>query len=81
MDFTNLSKELQQELENIRRAKLAIHRKAQTVRHGDRHIIIYFSDAEALEQSLEEYDNEEQTREQQLTFSNSRRIRNRIAIL
>ncbi len=64
MDFTNLSKVLQQELENIRRAKLAIHLKAQTVRHGDRHVIIYFSDAEALEQSSEEYDNEEQTREQ-----------------
>ena len=41
--------------------------KAQTVRHGGRHVMIYFSDAEALEQPSE-YDNEEQTREQRLTF-------------
>jgi hypothetical protein len=42
--------------------------EAQTVRHGDRHVIIYFSDSETLEQPSEEYDNEEQTREQRLTF-------------
>jgi hypothetical protein len=39
-------------------------REAQTIRHGHRHVIIYFSDDEALEQPSEEYDNEEQTREQ-----------------
>lgn len=59
---------MQQELENIRCAKLAMDLKAQTVRHGGRHVIIYFSDAEALEQPSEEYDDEEQTREQRLTF-------------
>jgi hypothetical protein len=33
--------------------------EAQTVRHGGRHVIICFSDAETLEQPSEEYDNEE----------------------
>ena len=37
-------------------------------KNGGRHVIIYFSDAEALEQPPEEYDNEEQTLEQRLTF-------------